>query len=727
MEQKGYDDLLRKYKDRVQKEFGTNSTTQPSKVSSREYSEFKEELYPSSYTKFEKWCNLAEKILNIKPDQKKAEKTQKYLDTCHVTCTPAGVLSLAILVGILVMTVGSLLAFAFPMLLGLPPMMPLVFFCLIAGLIMIPMIQKIPEFMANTWRMKASNQMVQSVFYLVTYMRHTSNLERAIEFAADHLEPPLSLDFRKILWDVETQTFPTIRESANAYLQNWEESNKDFVEAFHLIESSLFEGSEDRRLQMLDKSLDVILDGTYENMLHYARELKAPMTMLNMLGIILPILGLVILPLVVSFMSNGSSPLVMAIYISLLYNIVLPASVYYLGRTILSKRPAGYGSQDMNLSGNDTSKVRIPLGSNIFITVNPLYISIGILITSFLIGFSPIVLHAIAPDFDIVGEKFSLLEYVCPPSSTGSDVCDMATRIGPFGIGAGIISVIFIAGLGLSIGLYYSLSSKNINEIRTQTKKLEDEFATALFQLGNRLADGLPAEIAFAKVAKTMQGTTSGEFFAMCERNMTKLGLGLEESIFDPKVGAISSYPSSVIESSMKVLIESSKKGPHIAAQALLSMSRYIKEIHRVEERLKDLMEEVISSMKSQVKFLTPAIAGIVIGITSMISLILTRLNAQLGSLAGGAESSGGMSGILSIFGIGIPTYHFQIIVGIYVVQLAIILTILANGIENGPDKAGERYALGQNVISGTLLYCFIAGAVIILFNLFASQIITKI
>ena len=624
------------------------------------------------------------------------------------------------------MVFGSLLAFALPLVLGLQPMMPLVFFCLLGGLIAIPAIQKLPEFMSNTWRMKASNQMVQSVFYLVTYMRHTSNLERALEFAADHLEPPLSLDFRKILWDVETQTYPTIRESANTYLQNWEESNKDFVEAFHLVESSLYEGSEDRRLQLLDKSLDVILDGTYENMLHYARELKAPMTMLNMLGIILPILGLVILPLVVSFMSKGSSPIVIAIYISLMYNITLPIAVYYLGRTILSKRPAGYGSGDLGKSAEKVESVRISLSKKVFITVNPFYVAVGIFITALLIGFSPLLIHAASPDFDIKGDTVSLLEYICPPDANGGLACAAADQVGPYGIGAGILSVIFIAGLGLSIGSYYALSSKNVIEIRTKTKKLEDEFATALFQLGNRLADGLPAEIAFAKVAKTMAGTTSGDFFSLCERNMTKLGVGLEESIFDPKIGALTAYPSSVIESSMKVLTESIKKGPHIAAQALLSMSRYIKEIHRVEERLKDLMEEVISSMKSQVKFLTPAIAGIVIGITSMISLILTKLNAQLTSFTAGQDQAGGLQGVLSIFGIGIPTFHFQIIVGIYVVQLAFILTILANGVENGPDKLGERFALGQNMIQGTLLYCFIAGTVIILFNAFATQIISK-
>ena len=84
----------------------------------------------------------------------------------------------------------------------------------------------------------------------------------------------------------------------------------------------------------------------------------------------------------------------------------------------------------------------------------------------------------------------------------------------------------------------------------------------------------------------------------------------------------------------MKVLIESSKKGTRIAAQALLNVSQYIKEMHRVDERLKDLMADIISSMKSQIAFLTPAIAGIVIGITSMITTILGALGDQLGSFS---------------------------------------------------------------------------------------------
>lgn len=724
MEGTEYQELLEKYKRRVKSEFGEAPPVSAA-TTTREYSEFKRELYPTHYSWYEKSCNFSDNILKLKVDGKKAAKIQKNLDVCHLNVKPSGVIAFSYLLPLFIVVFGSLITF------GVFQLSFFLVYFLFAGIAMVPALQKIPGFMANTWRMKASNQMVQSVFYLVTYMRHTSNLERAIEFAADHLEPPLSLDLRKIIWDVETEKFSNIRDSADAYLQKWKEWDKEFVESFHLVESSLFESSEERRLALLDKALDVILNGTYENMLHYAHSLKSPMTMLHMLGIILPILGLVILPLVVSFLGGGegSSPLRSVIYIAVLYNVSLPIGVYYLGKTILSKRPAGYGAADISKKPGVKRfrNVNLPLGKKFAISINPFYFSIILFVVAMFIGFSPLILHALGSSDFSFDEKGNLkmLDYVCPPEK--GPECAEADRVGPYGLGASILSLIVIAGLGGSIGLFFALRSKNVIKIRERTKDLEDEFSSALFQLGNRLGDGLPAEIAFAKVADTMQGTTSGDFFNLAEKNMTRLGMGLEQAIFDPKVGSLVSFPSKVIESSMKVLMESIRRGPRIAAQALVSMSRYIKEIHRVEERLKDLMADVISSMKSQVKFLTPAIAGIVIGITSMISTILTKLSAQLGTFGQGQQAgTGGFGDMLSIFGIGIPTFHFQIVVGVYIVQIGYILTILSNGIENGADKLSERYALGKNLVNSTLLYCFIAALVMILFNFFATSILTK-
>ncbi|MAG73003.1 hypothetical protein CL620_01700, partial [archaeon] len=545
-----HQDLIQKYKERIEKEFGQASPTE-TKVSSREYTEFKQELYPTHFSLYEKACNFSENLLKLKVDGKSAAKYQKFIDLCHLNVTPSGVVSLSIILPLTIMIVGALVSFAIFQLLFF------VVFFLFAGLLMIPALQKTPEFMANSWRMKASNQMVQSIFYLVTYMRHTSNLERAIQFAADHLETPLNLDFRKILWDVETQKFSTIRDAANAYLEKWSEWEKDFVESFHLVESSLFESVEERRLALLDKSLDVILNGTYENMLHYAHGLKAPMTMLHMLGIILPILGLVILPLVVSFLGSGD-PFTTTIYISMLYNVSLPVGVYYLGRTILSKRPGGYGAADISKKAGvkEARNVAIPLSKAFVIRVNPLYFSIMIVIVTIIIGLSPLLFHTFDPNFDIpFGENAAFLDYICPPCAEGAaagtcgEGCSPDSQVGPYGIGASMLSLLLIAGIGASIGVYYRLRSKNVVKIRNRTKELEDEFSSALFQLGNRLGDGLPAEIAFSKVAATMRGSTSGDFFNVAEKNITKLGMGLEQSLFDPKVGAVRSFPSKVIES----------------------------------------------------------------------------------------------------------------------------------------------------------------------------------
>jgi len=104
-----------------------------------------------------------------------------------------------------------------------------------------------------------------------------------------------------------------------------------------------------------------------------------------------------------------------------------------------------------------------------------------------------------------------------------------------------------------------------------------------------------------------------------------------------------------------------------------------------------------------------------------MVTGILGRLGTQLQEITAGTDQN---AGLISIFGDAIPTYYFQIIVGLYIVQITFILTILVNGIENGSDKLNERYQLGNNLINSTLLYCFISLVVMLIFNTVASQIL---
>jgi len=710
-----------------------------STVKTDEFLTFRKEMLPTHFTFYEKICNFSAKILNITPDHKKEAELQNALDTCHINTTTTGVTAFAILFPILFMVIGSILSFVITyFFMEGEAMVFFIFVFLIFGLIMIIPLSTVPLVMANNWRLKASNQMVLSIFYIVSYMRHTSNLELAIKFTSDHIAPPLSLDFKKILWNVETSKYSSIKNSLDAYLETWKKYNMEYVEAMHLIESSLYETTDEKRVDSLEKSMSLILEATYEKMLHFAQNLKSPITMLHMLGVILPILGLVILPLVVSFMGE-----IHWYHISVLYNFFLPIMVWYLGKTILSTRPTGYGQADITDINPELKKhtfINVNIAGKKYFKINPKWISVFIIIIFVLIGMTPLIMHSINT---IQGEHYDYIITADDKLVKTSDMQEIRDSkysflgykqketkelLGPYGLGATLISMFIPLGVALGAGFYYKSVTKKLVKIRKKTKELEKEFASTIFQLGNRIGDGIPAELAFAKVAEVMENTHSGRFFDLVSTKVATLGMGIEDAIFDKKYGAINKFPSALIESSMKVFVESSKKGPDVASQALINISTYIKEMHRVDERLKDLMAEITSSMKSQINFLAPLISGIVIGLTSMITTIINKLGNQISTLsaetATGTGSGIAAGGLLDLFGDSIPTFYFQIIVGIYVIQITFLLTTMLNTIQNGYDPLNEKHLLGKNISKSGTFYAIIAFIVVLVFNLIAASVV---
>lgn len=743
------DEIIAKYRGELKEQLESENPVIQHRVFSQDYQEFKKQYLPRTVTFYEKVCRICS-VLNLSPDPKQRAPLESDIETAHLDVKPEGVYGAAILVpfvfiALLFLVTLVLFRRADPFLI----VMDLVIYATLVWVMI-----KIPSNAAGGLRLKASNQMVQSVFYVVSFMRHTSNLELAIEFASDRIAPPLALDFKKVLWDVESGRRESLKESLDAYLETWRPYNLEFVESFHLIEGSLYEPTEDRRLGMLEKSLRVMLDETYEKMLHFAHDLKGPINMLYMLGIILPILSLVILPLVGSMLTSSSNltPARLSFGIFMLYNITLPLIVYSQGRQVLKQRPTGYGNSDISEDNPNLKKLK---SINVLgMRINPIVFSLVIVAVGLVIGLAPLTLRLgmnpnnTASVEGLIGQggvDISLL-----PNKPNADfrfwgykvdTCSASNPcspriIGPYGVGALSLSIVMILLLGLGTGLYFFLRYRALFNLREHSKELEKEFSSALFQLGNRLGDGIPAELAFEKAADTVKGTVAGDFFSTVSLNVRRMGMSVRDAIFNPHRGALAYFPAPLIESSMRVLVESSKKGPIIASEALINISEYIREIHRVNERLADLLADVISDMKQQISALAPAIAGIVVGITAMIMTILTSLSKVLqsfssttGQISSAASNSSGLSagqlGILNnLFGNGIPSYYFQIIVGLYVLEITVILTIILNGIENGSDKLFERYLIGKNLMRAALLYFVISLATSLMFSFIAANII---
>jgi len=703
-------DILRKYSAKIEEQMhGSEGPGAEQKIgASKEYLDFKKDEMPE-LSKYEEWVKGLGGFIRIKLAPKDEARISKQLESAHLEVSSGEVMGLAIMSFLLCFFIGIVISFAIWFLgLGFPFLF--LFLILITSFFLFYYFYSMPARLAVKWRLKAGSQMVPAILYTVVYMKHTSNLERAISFVSQHIEPPLALDLKKVLWDVETGKYSSIKDSLDEYLDSWREHSMEFVESFHLIESSLYEPEEARRIQILERALRVILDGVYEKMLKYTHTIKSPLTNLYMLGIVLPTLGLALLPLASTLLGG----LIKWSHVFVIFNLIIPFFVFYLTTNIMLKRPGGHGESSL-LEKN-------PLYYK-YKSKKP-YVKAGLICFPFLLlGLLPLFFGSLAGVFGFEAD-YALADLGLGVFGNGG-FFGFIGGAGPFGVGALILSLFIPFSIAMFFALSFSLRTKELIKARDQTKGLEKEFNSSLFTLGNRLGDGNPAEIAFAKVAESSKGQRTENFFKIVHTNIQSMGMSLEDAIFNPKRGALVYYPSNLIATSMRILVEGVKKGLKVAAQSLMSISEYVRNIQKINERLKDLLADVISDMKSNMVFLAPLLAGIVVGLASMITGILGQLKDMVG-LGGGETAIAGLGtvgNITELFDIAkmVPPYFMQIAIGIYIIQIIFILTSTLVVVDAGEDRLKKTYEISKNLIRGCILYLVTAFVAIVALSLLAG------
>jgi len=692
------DEVLRKYGGKIESQMNTA----PKKTEySQEYARFKEEISPE-LTKYERLCHTLGKTIKLKVSKKDEDKIRRHLEIAHLNVEPWQALTLSVMTFLGVFLLGLILSVVITLLKGSLSAFPFLFFILmiVFAIFLFYFINGYPARLANKWRLKASSQMVPAILYIVVYMRHTPNLERAVAFASQHLEPPLALDLRKIFYDVEIRKFSTIKESLDNYLDNWKDYSLEFIEAFHLIESSLFEPDEARRISTLEKALQVVLDGVYDKMLNFTHNVRSPLTNVYMLGVVLPTLALALLPLA-SAMLGG---LIGGYHVFILFNLIAPFFVFYLTDKIMLLRPGGYGETELLEKNQFYSEYK-----NKKHYVKAFFICLPLLIIGFLpliIQYTPLPeLFGLQKDYGFAELGMSLFGdesfFGFKETSTGI--------VGPFGVGALMLGMFVPLAFALFFVIAYKDKTKKLIEERKKTKQLEEEFNNSLFQLGNRIGNGMPPELAFGRIAESSKGLMTADFFRRVNYNIQQGGMSVEKAIFDKKRGAVILYPSSIIATSMRILVESSKKGLKIAAVSLMSISEYVKNMKKITARLKDMLAEIVSDMKNNMTFLAPLLSGIVVGLAFMITSILNKLN--LANLSGEEVGIGNLANVLNIFDLTkmIPPYFLQIIIGVYIIEIVFILTHTLVTIDSGEDRLETTHKVGQNLKRGIMLYTITA------------------
>ncbi len=656
-------EILEELKPKI--EIGKYESKKNLQFKTMDYHQFIKEVRKEPKTFYEKLCRKAEKLFKISPDKKTKEKLESEIRTAYLDVTPEGVFSLTFLLVII-----GMILFISSVIFIKDMLFSILVFSIFSGAAWYS--YSYPQKKSREIEIKMASDLVMAVLYMVIYMRTSPNIEGALKFAAENLTGPLSWDIKKLLWDMEVGKYPSLRVALEHYLAKWKDKNEEFVEALQMLKAATGEKKE-RRLSLLDEAINVMLNGTRDKMRHYAQKLRMPVMLVYTMGIMLPVIGLVMFPIVAIFMAE----LVKPIFIFIGYDVLLPIFLFWFISNMLKTKPTTFSQPEIKEAKNIP-----PLGKFKFMGKElPVW-----------------------PFSILAGLPFILYGFVNISSVSLNTIQGIELQTA--------YSVYIIIGISIMIIVYCYLDSFQKLPLRKKVERIEDEFGEALFQFGNQIAGGRPLEIAIDRAVVDMRNLKIADLFRDVINNIKKLGMTFEQSLFDRRIGIIWQYPSRLIKSIFRVIIESMDKSVTLAALTTLTLSRYLKGVKAVKEEIMSMLSETITSMHFLAGFLAPLISGIIVTMAIVIMEILFVMTSKLKDVMG---AGGIMPATLPAFltwawsgaGTGLPITPagFQLVVGIYTIETALIISYFVNRLEYGEDAIGLRNVIYKTVLIATIVY----------------------
>jgi len=521
----------------------------------------------------------------------------------------------------------------------------------------------------NNLNIKKKSQLISLLLLIAIKLRQNPNVEQALLFAAKNINLPLKLDLLRLLRDIYNRKYISASEALVEYSRSWEKNAKFFYIGIMLILSALYDPDKDRRNFQIDKSIEETLEELVNELYEFSREIRSTINLVSMLGITLPVMLLTVFPLASIFLGNIFSPLSLFI----LFDILIPFIAFFAINYAISSKIIGVFSNDdiylfYYLKRKDLKNKLISIASGI---------SVGILLF-FIIFF---IIYEYLYKFDVLGI---------------------------------LLSEFLVFLMGLSISLIAFIYFSHYKDLYKNLEKIGTDLPPFLLSLSSALNEGYPLEKAMIYVYPKYKGSPIGDFISKIYQNL-RAGLSFYDSVFDIRYGALSKIPSSQLKATMELLYEASSQSPAEASVITGIIARYFLLISKVKERIKDLVAEDLSQLKSLLRILAPVILGIVSAVSVMVIEILYKLSFQFSQISNLTSSSSNVSQyinslpsiIFNIFNLNslVSPASMIIIIGIFNVAIAFVIIYAINSIENSGDKLGFYYYLYKYYIINILIF----------------------
>ena len=534
---------------------------------------------------------------------------------------------------------------------------------------------------------------------IVLSMKLVPNLEKAISFAVEHGEGFLAETLKQVLWDAQLGMYASVEEGLDRVAYRIGRYSDEFKHAIMRIRTSLLEADDAKRYVLLDSALNEAVEGVKNRMVAAASALYAPAIQLFYLGVFLPLLLFIIVPVWAVF--SPDTPVANPVVLVLLYNVFLPSITFYFAKSILAKRPQAYTAPeipDRLVKGYQKKKRRA-----IVQTVAILLIGLG----------ASYYLHTL---LDMTPGKVLSQMGICPEGDAYCVGSIPEEQLQYYLSGYDLTPYALIFGSLLSIVLalaYYLYTiTKEKLKIQEDIMTIEKEFKDAVYVLASRMGEGKPLENALDAVAENMPEAKISPVFQRISYNVKSLGLTIEDAIFSPVFGVLNDIPSKMLHDAMRLVVSAVSLGTELASRALAALSEQLRNEEIVVQRIREKTGEIAAMMYTMAYFVGPIVLGITVALEKVIVSSVTSMDIGV---------SGDMEGIPSEFrttadlfsragsASPIPDWLFLLSVAVYTLEITALLVWFASYLHDGPNRIRMYRKLAYALIVSLVL--FIASA----------------
>ncbi len=586
----------------------------------------------------------------------------------------------------------------------------------------------------------------QIIGYMVMSMKLVPNIEKAIEFASKSGTGKLVEDLREISWNMKLGAQGTIYEALDALAYRWGKYSEELKQALMRVRSSLMENDQALRMEILDKTMNELLTSVKNKMEMYAKGLTQKTVVLFYVGVLLPLILVIILPVGSAF---SGSDLARAEYMFLLYNVILPAGLLFYSMIILSERPHTNEPPEIDDTYPGLPKKNYAFVMNTQIPI--LLIVLGVLafgsLGSLFIssnGIPPTSIFGDKQDFLLAhdqSEKEVLERENLPENWFNEDGGRYKELLGELGsaekaqtalqdekqkffIQAGndttpynlIFGLIITISFAISSYMYFSARYKR--KIQKEIQKMEEEFEESLYVISSRLAENKPMETALKYTKDFFPNyTISQVVYKKTLDNVELLGMPLEKAFFDKTYGSLKYVPSKIIRSSLKILVDSVSLSVSVASKSLMSMAMQLTNLKKVNATLHSLIGDTTQTMTTMILFISPVVLGIT---TALQKIVIGTLSSIAASGVLENLNNAGVQDALTNASIEMPTIttinasavssiaspaEFLIMIALYIIELVLIMTYFTTKIDT-ENSLEVRINIARNLPIATIIFC---------------------